>query len=246
MDRPPIDCDSASVVVACRDVPDDNVDPLSKIVARFAPELSSASDREFGKQNPPDESAEPGPATEALIRLFMAGEPLPKGWDTKVDPLVARWLGGNVSPAKLKKAFKRYQLLSSQLFDDARIQEVAKSGRAFDRAVAGHLGGQPNLAAKFRGMRDLPKFQPGKSFKDDGLALATYLASARQENKKPDDVAPAWHDYLASCSPATAKGREAPTWNNLLGITWVIHVMLGNGKAELVGRELKRTVTGAS
>jgi hypothetical protein len=90
-----------------------------------------------------------------------------------------------------------------------------------------------------------PPFKPGKFFKDDLRKLSDYLYTAVQVGASPDDVEPAWLDFLSRRSPATTRIAGEPLrWKLLLELQSMITYRLGKLPREQTGAALRRIVTG--
>ncbi len=223
----------------------DGEDARVMIFERYQPELSddAAIDRDLRAALPA--TSEPWSRDvetarrafdEAVIRSFVARRPLPDGWDTAVDPIVAAWLGTPASPA-----------ITRRLGDLAVLAgRSMKLDRGWDEPVKALAFGKPDRVAALTGGGTLPAFAPGKFFKDDGRKLLRYLAAAILAGADAADVEPAWLDFLARRSPATTPMLERAQlrWWHLLAIQSAITHDLGKAPRETTGRALQRIVTG--
>jgi hypothetical protein len=218
----------------------DGEDPRIKIFERYAGELGDDAliDRELAMIETTDHEPwhrylerERGPIEDAVIRAWMARRRLPQGWEALVDPVVACWLG----------AESRAQLSPDDRLRDLKMFGIwMRVGREWASPAQGLATGKNISGADGTG------FKPGKFFKDDARKLLEYLALAVVGEARPEDVEPAWLDFLARRSPATTpRINEDPLrWKHLLGLQCAITHRLGKQPREQTGLALQRIVTG--
>jgi hypothetical protein len=244
LDGKPLDLHDGPALAAVAD----GEDPRTKIFERFAASLTSERTIAHYREEFEESSSYrsdydvfvPEHTSDAVTFLYVARQPLPQGWEARVDPHVVRWLGGEVGDAAL--AARRREMVASNKAsrDPKRVRANVVNQLNVDPAIRALLVGDSKLLAAYTGGGELSTFKPGKFFKDDWKKLVRYLGAAVQSKRSARaDVEPAWFDYLS---------REQTirvSWSNLLALQAIITVEIAGGDANTVGRDLQRVVTGA-
>lgn len=227
----------------------DGQDPRATIFEQFSASLANPVEATIYRDDlllsPADHTTSdpslfsPKLASHAATYLYLARHPLPAGWALRVDPHVARWLGGEVDDDAIE-ARRRQQLSDHQTNQAPRtLRHNLRTKQALVPAISALHLGDPDALAAYTGGGKLAPFKPWKHFKDDWRKLLRYLGAAvATRQAAPSDVEPAWFDFLSR------KRTEWWSWTHLLAIQAVITVQLGHRDPTTVGRALQVVLTG--
>ncbi|CAN5406868.1 hypothetical protein BH11MYX1_BH11MYX1_57420 [soil metagenome] len=222
----------------------DGADVRATIFERFLPELSdthaiASAQRVLEIGVAPFGSTFLGTSGDsAAVFLHVAAEPKPAGWESRVDPLVAAYLGGLVDPRRQARSL-------ALLKPRARLFRAVSNAALAVPANLAHalLARDDSAVLVMTGGGSLAPFAPGRIFGDDVSQLGRYLLAARKTNAAPAVVMPAWLDFLACRSPATS--RIDLSWRVLLLFQSIITTELGGQPDAATGDALRMAITGA-
>jgi hypothetical protein len=223
------------------------VDPLAAVIAeggdvtttvfeRYLPELSDVAGHSMARRLLTGD-ARSSAIDSAAVLLYVAREPLPAGWASRLDPVIAELLGETVdrearraSLADLKVRARHFRAVSNIAL--AVPANLAHALIANDEPAILMITGRGTLAT----------FRPREIFGDDFRQLGRYLFAAKKARASPDQVQPAWLDFLARRSPRTS--RLELTWRDLVLYQRIITRDLGGEPAGAVGPALRAAITG--
>lgn len=219
----------------------DGEDVRVKIFERYSAELSD-DELEFARAGLGNIRGRGSDlAAGFALMLFVSGAKLPASWNKAVDADLARWLGATANPkphlATLRALTERYRQRPAEARSKQNLDGL------FDAAIyALRLADDPVLATVGRGSAE--PFVPGRFFHDDPFALVRYLRAAEKARAKPEDVMPAWLDFLSRRSPRKNQVFIGGIlrWSHLAVVQHVITERLGGGKPAAVGPALRASL----
>ena len=223
------------------------VDPLAATIAeggdvtttvfeRYLPELSDAAGHAVARRLLTGD-ARSAAIDSAAVLLYVAREPLPAGWASRLDPLIAELLDVEVDPQARKTALADLKIRARHFRAVSNIPLAVPANLA--HAL---IANDEPAILMITGRGTLATFRPREIFGDDFRQLGRYLFAAKKAKAVPDAVQLAWLDFLARRSPRTS--RLELTWRDLVLYQRFITCDLGGEPPTAVGPALRAAITG--